>query len=181
MCARRLRIRRHELPLWVEGRLFVSTSFRPGAARACPGCERHRANRRNADARQLPGLPRLAYSVVDVRDLADLHIRAMLDPIADGQRYLGVASFVSMADIARFLKKGLGAPTNRVPSRELPGWVVRITGLFDSAVRGQPFELGRERKGSSQKAFSQLGWTTRPIDQTIVDTATSLAAVGGLE
>ena len=130
---------------------------------------------------ELPGLPRLAYTVVDVRDLADLHIRAMLDPRAAGQRYLGTASFVSMSDIARILKNGLGAGAQRVPTRELPDFLVRIVGLFNPAVRGQLFELGKERRGSSQKAVSQLGWATRPVEQTILDTATSLTAIGGLE
>ena len=130
---------------------------------------------------ELPGLPRFAYSVVDVRDLADLHIRAMLNPHAAGQRYLGTSSFVSMPDMARILKNGLGAEAKKVPTRGLPDWLVRIVGLFDPAVRGQLFELGKERRGSSQKAISQLGWATRPVEQTILDTATSLAAVGGLE
>lgn len=129
----------------------------------------------------VPGLPRLGYSVVDVRDLADLHIRAMLDPKAAGQRYLATPSFLSMAEMAHILKSSLGAAAKRVPTRKLPDAVLRFLGLFDSAVRGQLFELGKERRGSSKKAMTELGWIARPVEQTILDTATSLAVVGGLK
>jgi len=85
----------------------------------------------------LPGCPQLYFGIVDVRDVADIHLRAMTDPAAKGERFLATASdFMSMADIAKLLKSRLGVAAKRVPTRELPNWLVRIAALrdpFDSA------------------------------------------------
>jgi len=62
----------------------------------------------------------------------------------------------------------------------VPDWLVRFVGLFDSEVRGQLFELGKVRRLSSAKAEKELGWSFRPVEETIIDTATSLEAVGAL-
>jgi dihydroflavonol-4-reductase len=129
---------------------------------------------------EFPGLPRIGYAVVDVRDIADLELRAMTAPQAAGQRYIGSGPFVSMSDVARVLKDRLGDKAKKVPTRKLPDWIVRFVGLFDSEVRGQLFELGKVRRPSSAKAEKELGWLSRPFEETIVDTATSLEAVGAL-
>ena len=121
---------------------------------------------------EIPGLPRFGYGVVDVRDLADLEVRAMTAPQAAGQRYIGSGPFVSMSEIANVLKERLGDKAKKVPTRKLPDWVVRLVGLFDSEVRGQLFELGKVRRLSSAKAKRNLAgsfdpgktrsWTQRP-------------------
>ncbi len=129
---------------------------------------------------ELPGLPRLGYAVVDVRDLADLEVRAMTMPQAAGQRYLASGPFVSLSQMAHILKDRLGERAKKVPTRKLPDWLVRFVGLFDSEVQGQLFELGKIRQPSSAKAESQLGWSYRAVEETLVDTAISLQAVGAL-
>jgi dihydroflavonol-4-reductase len=129
---------------------------------------------------EFPGLPRIGYAVVDVRDLADLEVRAMTAPQAAGQRYIGSGPFISMSDVAHVLKDRLGDKAKKVPTRKLPDWLVRFVGLFDSEIRGQLFELGKVRRPSSAKAEKELGWSSRPFEETIVDTATSLEAVGEL-
>src|SRR5580700_10834922 len=84
----------------------------------------------------IPGVPHLYFGIVDVRDIADLHIRAMTHPAANGERFLGTAGdFMSMLDMARALKRRLGAPARRVPARQLPNWVVRLVALRDPAAR----------------------------------------------
>ena len=129
---------------------------------------------------EIPGLPRFGYPIVDVRDLADLEVRAMTAPQAAGQRYIGSGPFISLSEIANVLKERLGDKAKKVPTRKLPDWVVRLVGLFDSEVRGQLFELGKVRRPSSAKAERDLGWSSRPWEDTLVDTATSLEAVGAL-
>ena len=129
---------------------------------------------------EIPGLPRFGYGVVDVRDLADLEVRAMTAPQAAGQRYIGSGPFISLSEIANVLKQRLGDKAKKVPARKLPDWVVRLVGLFDNEVRGQVFELGKVRRLSSTKAERDLGWSRRPTEDTIVDTATSLEAVRAL-
>ena len=57
----------------------------------------------------LPGVPRMALGVVDVRDVADLHLRAMTNPAAKGERFLAVAGeFMWLIEIAQVLKARLG-------------------------------------------------------------------------
>ncbi len=129
---------------------------------------------------EIPGLPRFGYPIVDVRDLADLEVRAMTAPQAAGQRYIGSGPFIPLSEIANVLKERLGDKAKKVPTRKLPDWVVRLVGLFDSEVRGQLFELGKVRRPSSAKAEKDLGWSSRPWEDTLVDTATSLEAVGAL-
>src|SRR6185295_1721141 len=92
----------------------------------------------------MPGTPRVQFGVVDVRDVADLHLRAMTDPAAKGERFLAIAGdFMSMQAIALVLKARLGAAARRVPTRELPDWVVRLVSLFDGAVGQIVPELGK--------------------------------------
>ena len=74
----------------------------------------------------MPGCPRIYFGVVDVRDVADLHIRAMTDPRAKGERFLAVAGdFMSILEIAKALKSRMGAAARRVPTLQLPNWLVR--------------------------------------------------------
>ena len=82
----------------------------------------------------MPGVPRLCFGVVDVRDVAALHLRAMTHPGAAGERFLcGAGDFVSLIEIARTLREALGAA--RVPTRELPDWLLRGAALFSRSVR----------------------------------------------
>ncbi len=127
----------------------------------------------------LPGLPRFGWPLVDVRDIADLHVRAMVRPEAAGQRFIGAGPFYWMADIAHVLKARLPEKVaKRVPSRSLPNWLVRASSLFDPTVRGRLFELGKERPVSPEKARRILGWSPRSNDDAIVATAESLIALG---
>jgi dihydroflavonol-4-reductase len=84
-----------------------------------------------------------------------------------------------MSEVAKMLKQGLGEKAKKVPSIPVPDFVARIAALFDPIVRGRLYELGKRRPVSSEKAKRVLGWTPRPITETVLDTARSLQA-GGL-
>ena len=123
----------------------------------------------------VPGLPQISFGVVDVRDVADLHIRAMTNPAAKGERFLAVAGdFVSMADIARILRSRMGAAAKKVPTRQLPNFVVRLAALFDPGVKQIVPELGKKKNATNEKARRVLGWTPRSSEEAIVATAESL-------
>ncbi len=126
----------------------------------------------------LAGLAHLGFPLVDVRDVADLHIRAMLAPEAAGQRYIGAGDFTWMSDIAAVLIARVPALSKGVPTRKLPGFLVRLVGTFDPVVRRVVFELDKYRPVSNARARTQLGWAPRSLADTIVDTANSLAAEG---
>jgi dihydroflavonol-4-reductase len=130
----------------------------------------------------MPGLPRLYFGVVDVRDVADLHIRAMTHPAAKGERFLAVSGdFMSIREIAMTLKSRMGEAAGRVPSRELPNWVVRLAAMRDPAVRQITPELGKVKNATGEKAKRLLGWTPRSREDAIVATAESLLRLGLLK
>ncbi len=130
----------------------------------------------------LPGLPNLVFGVVDVRDVADLHLRAMTHPDAAGERFLAVAGdFITLQTIARTLKGRLGDAARRVPTRALPDWLLRIVAVFDSSVGQIVPELGKVKNATSDKARRVLGWTPRSSDEAIVATAESLMRNGLLK
>ena len=130
----------------------------------------------------LPGCPRLYFGVVDVRDVADLHLRAMTDPAVKGERFIATAGdFMSMLDIAKVLKSGMGVVAKRVPVRELPNWLVRIAALRDPAVKLILPELGKRKNATNEKARRLLGWSPRSNEEAIVATAESLVQLGLLK
>ena len=127
----------------------------------------------------VPGCPRLNFGVVDVRDVADLHIRAMTHPAAKGERFLAVAGdFLSMRDIAKILKRRLGAAARRVPTLQLPNFIVRLAALRDPSVRQILPELGKFKNATGEKARRTLGWAPRTTEEAIVATAESLLRLG---
>jgi nucleoside-diphosphate-sugar epimerase len=130
----------------------------------------------------MPGLPQLYFGVVDVRDVADLHIRAITDPAARGERFLAAAGdFMSLRDIAGALKRRMGALAASVPTRQLPNWLVRIAALRDGAVKQILPELGKIKNASNEKARRMLGWAPRLNEEAIAATAESLVRLGLLK
>ncbi|MBO9534042.1 MAG: aldehyde reductase [Solirubrobacteraceae bacterium] len=127
----------------------------------------------------VPGIPHLSYGIVDVRDVADLHLRAMIDPAANGERFLAIGEgFASMADIAKILKANLGDDAARVPTRTLPNWLVRIGARFDPSIRAISSELGKQKAATNAKARTVLGWQPRSNEAAILATARSLIDLG---
>jgi nucleoside-diphosphate-sugar epimerase len=130
----------------------------------------------------VPGCPKLYFGAVDVRDVADLHLRAMTEPAAKGERFVAVAGdFVSVLDIAKILKRRMGEAAKRVPTRELPNWLVRVAALRDPAVKQILPELGKRKNATNEKAKRLLGWAPRSSEESIVATAESLVRLGLLK
>ncbi len=130
-------------------------------------------------AGSMPGCPRLYFGVVDVRDVADLHLRAMTNPAANGERFLAVAgNSMSILEMARVLKDRMGAVAARVPTRQLPDWLVRIAGFWDPTVRQIVPELGKVKNASNAKARSMLGWAPRSNEEAILAAGESLTRLG---
>ncbi|MEV6620563.1 aldehyde reductase [Amycolatopsis sp. NPDC051106] len=127
----------------------------------------------------LPGCPDVSFGIVDVRDVADLHLKAMTDPAAGGERFLATSGdFLSAREIALALKNGAGDAARRVPTRAIPNWLVRAVALVDPAARQLVPELGRRRNASGDKASRLLGWQPRSPQEALVASAHSLAEQG---
>jgi dihydroflavonol-4-reductase len=126
----------------------------------------------------LPGLPNFGFGIVDVRDVADMHVRCLNAPNMAGERFLCSGPFLWMRDIAAILKEGLGDQARKVPSRRLPDWLVKVTAWFDPLIRQVVGELGRTRDADTSHAKAVLGWEARPVEGTILDTARDMIRLG---
>jgi dihydroflavonol-4-reductase len=126
----------------------------------------------------MPAMPRLGFVLVDVRDVADLHIRAMTAPAAGGERFLAVDRFLWMKDVAQILRERLGAGAGKVPARVAPDLMIRAMGLFDPSIRSIVSDLGKSTTYTAEKAKTMLGWQPRPIEDSIADTGQSLVERG---
>ncbi len=126
----------------------------------------------------LPGLPNFGFGVVDVRDVADLHVRALTAPGMDGERFIASGPFMMMKQVAAVLRDRMGNEARKVPTRGLPDFVLQLTSLVDPTIRMVTGELGKQRITPSDHARDVLGWVPRPAADTIVDTARSLIDKG---
>jgi dihydroflavonol-4-reductase len=127
----------------------------------------------------LPACPDLWFGVVDVRDVADIHLRAMTAPNAKGQRFIATCGgAVSMIAIAKVLKERLGERAKRVPTRKMPDFIIRIGARFNIEMRDLVPLLGKIRNATSEKAKRELGWKPRSWEEAVVSTAESLFQLG---
>jgi dihydroflavonol-4-reductase len=130
-------------------------------------------------AGSMPGVPRIGLEIVDVRDLADIHLRAMTSDAAAGERFLATGEFMWMRDMAGTLRAELGPDGARIATRQLPDFAVRLAARFtDPSLRGITPSLGRRNRHSTEKARRVLGWQPRPAAETVVDCARSLLEHG---
>jgi nucleoside-diphosphate-sugar epimerase len=125
---------------------------------------------------KMPGLPRLGFSFIDVRDVAALEVGAMTAPEAGGQRLIAASTFLWFSDVATILREQLGPDARKVPRRGVPDFVVRVLARFDPELRSIVGELGHRTTYSVENARRRVGWTPRPMQETIVDCARSLLA-----
>jgi nucleoside-diphosphate-sugar epimerase len=117
--------------------------------------------------------------VVEVRDVADLHIRAMVDPVAAGQRFLAVAGDVmSIHEVANVLRARFKEAASDIPTRVIPNRTLRLASFFDPSLRSIVPDLGRVRKSSNAKAMRILGWEPRSNEAAVIATAQSLIERG---
>jgi dihydroflavonol-4-reductase len=122
--------------------------------------------------------PDFGFGVVDVRDVADLHVRALTAPNMAGERFIASGRFMKLREVADVLRTGLGDQARRVTTRDVPDVLVRIAALFNPLARAVAPELGSVRHQDASHARAVLGWATRPEEQSILDTARSLLALG---
>lgn len=129
-----------------------------------------------------PGCPELYFGLVDVRDVADLHVRAMTNPAARGERFLATSGhFMSVLQVAQVLRDSMGSAARAVSTRRLPSWALRLVGLFDPEIRGMLPELGKRKDATSAKARRLLDWKPIAPEEAIIATAKSLMKLGLLE
>lgn len=125
---------------------------------------------------KLPALPKIALSIVDVRDVAALHVDAMTNPNAGGQRCIASEGAYRMAEIAAAMKPAF--PGRRIPTAELPNFLVRIAALFDRTIAGNVRELGAIKRLDGQNGSARLGRPLIPAGASAIATGKSLIEHG---
>ncbi|KAF3386802.1 putative NADPH-dependent methylglyoxal reductase GRP2 [Penicillium rolfsii] len=127
----------------------------------------------------VPGCPNIEFGIVDVRDVADLHLLAMTHPAAKGERFLCMAPpAMSIKDMALTFHERFGRKARKVPTRTIPDFVLRFLGLFDSGIALVVPYLSESRPGSNEKARTVLGWNPRSNADAVTATAESLIQLG---
>ena len=128
---------------------------------------------------EMPGVPRITFGAVDVRDVADLELLAMVKPEANGQRYIAISGEpLPFIEYANILRQHLGPRGAKLPSRRLPDWFIRLFVLFKPEVREVVPQLGKRRLTTSAKAIRELGWAPRSVSEALNTSADSLFELG---
>ncbi len=125
-----------------------------------------------------PAAPRIHFPVVDVRDLAAIHVKAMELPAAGGRRLAAAGDTLSMPEMAGILRDALGEQARRVPRLALPDAMVRLLGIFDPAIRTIVPDLGVRPVVDSAYVTALTGVTFRPARNAVVDAGQSLIHLG---
>lgn len=126
----------------------------------------------------LRACPDFGFGVVDVRDLAELHLRALQTQGLAGERFIASGRFLKLRQVAEVLRGALGPQARHVTRRDVPDWLVRLAARFSPAARAVVGELGSVRETDPAHTRAVLGWQTRPVEHSIVDAARSLLALG---
>ncbi|KQW45382.1 MULTISPECIES: NAD-dependent epimerase/dehydratase family protein [unclassified Roseateles] len=130
---------------------------------------------------RIPALPNIGFGIVDVRDVVELHWRALTAPQRmANERFIACGGFLWLREIAAILRAELGDDARRVPTLQMPDWAVRLLAKVSPTVRAAASELGTVRHQDSTHAREVLGWVPRPPRETIVATARDLIALGVL-
>ena len=127
---------------------------------------------------RLPLVPRVSFCGVDTRDAAEIHIKALTDDRARGQRIIAAGTPLWLQEIADTLKTRLGARASKVSTREAPDWLIRAVGLFNANARFMAADLGKRRSYASHKAEMILGRPLRSLEEAVTAAGESLIKHG---
>lgn len=127
----------------------------------------------------MPAIPQMMMNIVDVRDVADLHLRAMIHPAAKGERFIAVVGdHMSVPEMGQLIRSKMPEHAVRIPTRVLPNGLTRLVGLFDPEIATIVPYLGSFVEASAEKATRLLGWQPRSREEAVLATAESLVKLG---
>ncbi len=129
-------------------------------------------------SREVPGVGRIMFPIVDVRDVAAAHLKAMTISAAAGQRFFCVGAICSLREIALILENHFAARGYRIPTRVLPDFLFRLVGLFDSSVRLVVPDLNKPQAISTERIQTVLSWQPRSKEEAVISMAESMIQHG---
>jgi len=121
---------------------------------------------------QFPMMPKIAYPIVDVRDCASLHIKAMTTQNAGGRRLMAASNTLWISDIATILREAY--PKAKLPTREMANWLVKIVGVFDQSVKSIVPDVGTFHEADAAYVTAMTNVMPRPAKEAILAAAESL-------
>lgn len=126
----------------------------------------------------VPAAPGVRLEWVDVRDVAAAHVAALTQASAGGRRHIVSGNVLSLMDIARILAAEFPAYARKMPRFEMPNWMVRIAGIFDSSLRDVAPELGMHKCTDASRVEKLLGHGLISAEEAAIATARSVIELG---
>jgi dihydroflavonol-4-reductase len=123
-----------------------------------------------------PALPSNGFSIVDVRDVADMHVAALEKPEAVGQRYLATAEYMPFPEVARVVQELY--PDRKIVNRAAPDWIIKLVAMFGGPARQIINDIGNVKIFDGRKGEALMGHNYIPVRQSIKDTAESVIKFG---
>lgn len=123
-----------------------------------------------------PALPSNGFSIIDVRDVAEMHVAALANPESIGQRYLATADYMPFPKVAATVQELF--PSHKITMRTVPDWIIRIVAMFGGPARQIINDIGNEKVFDGRKGEKLLGRTYIPARQSIKDTADAAFKLG---
>ncbi|HVX71968.1 MAG TPA: NAD-dependent epimerase/dehydratase family protein [Devosia sp.] len=123
-----------------------------------------------------PAMPQNGFSIIDVRDVADMHVAALEKPEAIGERYLATAEYMPFPKVGEVLREAY--PDQKITARIVPDWIIRLLAYFGGPIRQIINDIGNEKVFDGAKGERLMGHPYIPAKQTIIDTAESVKALG---
>jgi dihydroflavonol-4-reductase len=123
-----------------------------------------------------PMLPKLGMAVVDVRDVAEMHLRAVAEPATAGMRFIAHSGGLWLSDMGRVLKTAY--PERKMPTRVAPKFFIRLLALFDKEVRASLAGIDKMPVLSNARARDRMGMSFVPPEQALLASAAALIALG---
>lgn len=126
-----------------------------------------------------PAMPSNGFSIIDVRDVAAMHVAALEQPGSAGQRYLATSDYVPFPEVANILRAAY--PERSVTSKSVPDWIIKLLARFGGPARQIINDIGNEKHFSRTKGETLLGRPFIPAKDAILSSAESLIALGLLK
>ena len=129
---------------------------------------------------EFPRAPKIAYPIVDVRDVAELHVQGMIKQKAKGRRLIAASNTLWLREIADVLRKNFALQGKKLPKGEIPNLIVRAVGLFDDRIKAVIADLGTFHEADDDYVSEITGVKFRSAEQSIIDTAQYLIDTNNL-
>lgn len=123
-----------------------------------------------------PALPSNGFSIIDVRDVADMHVAALAHPESIGERYLSTAEYMPFPKVAQIIQELY--PDRKIVNRSAPDWAIRLVAMFGGPARQIINDIGNVKIFDGSKGEALMGHKYIPARQTISDTAESVIRLG---